>query len=152
MWLGITSTEESAERAVLVALYPKPALNRVARKSIPFSKFFRLAVLFPAVEVSLVLFAGTRAPGRHYDVCCSRGDVMVVQLFPDKRQTRRERRLCRGWIWSGKVGRCSRDRPGGSTMLLRIAIFPTIGNQACWPVGKNTYACGFVLLYYAGKA
>ena len=52
------------------------------------------------------------------------GDVMVVQLFPDKRQTRRKRRLCR-------VGRCSRDRLGGSTTLLRIAIFPTIGNQAC---------------------
>ena len=37
MLLGSTNTEESAERAVLIALYPKPALNRVARKSIPFS-------------------------------------------------------------------------------------------------------------------
>ena len=27
----------SADRAVLIALYPKPALNRVARKSIPFA-------------------------------------------------------------------------------------------------------------------
>ena len=92
MLLGSINTDESAERAVLIALYPKPALNRVARKSISFSTVasnfpspFRLAVLFPALEVGLVLFAGTRAPGRHYHVCCCRGDVMVVQLFQDKR-------------------------------------------------------------------
>ena len=37
MLLGGTITDESAEWAVLIALYPKPALNRVARKSIPFA-------------------------------------------------------------------------------------------------------------------
>ena len=132
MLLGSTNTDESADRAVLIALYPKPVLNKVARNSIPFSTVaFGLAVLFQACEVGLVLFAGTRAPGSHYDVCCCRRDVMGGQLFPDKGHTRRERRLCRGWIWSGKVGRYSRDRLGRSTTLLRTAIFSTIGNQAC---------------------
>ena len=56
---------------------------------------------------------------------------MAVPLFPDERQTRRERRVCRGWIWSGRLGRFSRDRLGGSTTLSRIAIFSTIGKQAC---------------------
>ena len=37
MFLGSTHTDESAGRAVVIALYPKPTLNRVARKSIPFS-------------------------------------------------------------------------------------------------------------------
>ena len=37
MLLASTNTDGNAERAVLIALYPKPALNSVARKSIPFS-------------------------------------------------------------------------------------------------------------------
>ena len=37
MLLGSTITDESGKQAMLIALHPKPALNRVARKSIPFA-------------------------------------------------------------------------------------------------------------------
>lgn len=37
MLLGSTITDESGKQAMLIALHPKPALNRVAQKSIPFA-------------------------------------------------------------------------------------------------------------------
>ena len=72
MLLGGTITDESAERAVLIALYPKPALNRVAMQEVysichcrlDLAKSIRLAVLFPALEVGLVLFACAKAQAR----------------------------------------------------------------------------------------
>ena len=59
----------------------------------------------------------------------------MVQLFPDKRQTMRD--LCRGWVWSGRVGRCSREWLGGSTTLLRIVIFPPLATKPVLASGEG---------------
>lgn len=73
---------------------------------------------------------------------------MVDQLFPNKKQTRSDRRLRRGWIWSeGTV-----DVAGIGWMEVQHfcgpPFVPPLETKPCWPVGKDTCACGVVLLYF----
>ena len=73
------------------------------------------------------------------------------QTYEPERQeadaTRRERRLSSGWVWPGRVGRCSSYRLGGNITLFRTAkFFHHWKPSPCWPVGEGTYANGFVLL------